>query len=119
MKFAAFLIVLLTVNFGYSQIKSKPITEFSQNSTKNMVLVDVRTAAEYNAGHLDNAVNIDWYDPQFVNKIKALDQQKTIYLYCKMGGRSAKATAVLDSIGYTAINLSGGYSAFQQNKNKD
>ena len=76
--------MLLFVNLSYSQIKSKPITEFSQKDTKSMVLVDVRTAKEYDAGHLENAVNINWYDPEFINKFSKIDKEKTIYLYCKI-----------------------------------
>lgn len=107
------------MNLSYSQIKSKPITEFSQKHTKSMVLVDVRTAEEYDTGHLENAININWYDPQFTNKIQAIDKEKTVYLYCKMGGRSAKAAAVLDSLGYNAVNLTGGYEVYKLNRKND
>lgn len=119
MKFTPYLILLLFVNLSHSQIKSKPITELSQKNTKNMVLVDVRTPKEFASGHLENAINIDWYDPQFINKFNDTDKEKTIYLYCKMGGRSAKAAAVLDSLGYKVVNLEGGYAAFLQNQKKD
>ena len=107
------------MNLGYSQIKSKPITEFSQKNAKNIILVDVRTPEEFEAGHLENAININWHDPQFINKFGDEYKEKTIYLYCKMGGRSAKAATLLDSLGYKVIDLKGGYTDFLQNQKKD
>lgn len=119
MKFTVFIILLLYVNLSYSQIKSKSITEFSQKNTKNVVLVDVRTPEEFEAGHLENAININWYDPEFTNKFQDVHKEKTIYLYCKMGGRSAKAATVLDSLGFKVVDLKGGYTAFLQNQIKE
>jgi len=114
MKFAVFLTMLLFVNIGYSQIKSKPITEFSQKHTENIVLVDVRTPEEFESGHLEHAININFYDPKFIEKFNIADKETTIYLYCKMGGRSARAASVLDSLGYKVVNLEGGYNAILQ-----
>ena len=119
MKYSAFLLLFLTVNLSSSQIKSKPITEISQNDTKKIVLVDVRTPEEYGDGHLDNAVNINWYDPDFVKKFEAIDKNSPIYLYCKMGGRSMKAAKTLDALGYDVTNLEGGYTAFLQSLKKE
>ncbi len=107
------------MNLSYSQIKSKPITEFSQKHTKSIVLVDVRTAREYDAGHLENAININWYDPQFKNKFQAFDKENTIYLYCKKGGRSVKAASALDSLGYNVVDLTGGYDAYKNGQEID
>ena len=110
MKYTFFLLILLSVNLSCSQIKSKPITEFSQKDAKNVLLVDVRTPAEFARGHLENALNINWFDADFTERFKNFNKEKPIYLYCQKGGRSAKAAKLLDSLGYDVVNLSGGYS---------
>ena len=94
-----------------SQRKAIPITELSQKEIKNASLVDVRTPEEYNAGHLENAVNINWYDEDFEQQVKTLSMRKTIYVYCKKGVRSAMAAKVIDSLGYEVVDLLGGYDA--------
>jgi len=103
----------LLVFIGCEQVKQLPIEEFSTEDLKNAELVDVRTPEEYLEGHMDDAINIDWYDPEFISKFSELPKDKTVYIYCKKGGRSAKAAKVLDSIGYTVVDLLGGYDALQ------
>ncbi len=111
------MVVLLFINFGCSQSSSKPITEFSQTDFKSGILIDVRTPEEYQQGHIDNAVNIDWMDTSFDSRVQNLDKDKTIYVYCKKGGRSAKAFDRLKSLGYdNVIDLEGGYDAWSASK---
>lgn len=72
------------------------------------VWIDVRTAAEYEKGHVPAAVNIP-YD-EIESGISALDLQsdQTIYLYCGSGRRAGLALETLESMGYTqAKNLGG------------
>ena len=110
----AFLLVLLCTQC--TQKKEILITEFSQNDIKNAVLVDVRTPEEYNEGHVEQAININWFDADFQEQVNELDKKKTIYVYCKKGGRSAKAAQMLDSLGYEVVDLLGGYDAYISDK---
>ncbi len=114
MKSIVSLLIFCLLTLGCAQSTSKPITEFSQNDIENGILVDVRTPEEYNAGHLDNALNIDWFDETFIQQFEKIPKDKTIYVYCKMGGRSAKAQERLKTLGYTnVVNLEGGYDAWK------
>ena len=88
------------------------ITEISQKHINNAIIVDVRTPEEYEEGHLEQAVNINWFDSDFQQKVSNLDKDKKIFVYCKKGGRSTKAAAVLDSLGFDVVNLLGGYDAY-------
>ncbi|RAJ10188.1 rhodanese-like domain-containing protein [Arenibacter echinorum] len=111
-------LVVLVLQTGCSQEKKDkmPIGDFKQELLDNAILVDVRTPEEFGAGHLENADNINWYDADFSEQFKTVDKNKTIYLYCKMGGRSAKAQEKLESLGFThVINLEGGYDAVKAN----
>ena len=78
-------------------------------------MVDVRTPEEYQQGHIDNAVNIDWMDTSFDSRVQNLDKDKTIYVYCKKGGRSAKAYEKLSAFGFkNIVDLEGGYDAWSE-----
>ncbi|CAM4269101.1 rhodanese-like domain-containing protein [Zobellia roscoffensis] len=117
MKFYYLLLVLCVMNLGCAQSKGKPITEFSQNDIDSGILVDVRTPEEYAGGHLDNAVNMNLFDVDFVKNMDSIAKNRAVYVYCKKGGRSAKAAHILDSLGFKkVIDLEGGYDAFIANK---
>ncbi|MDG1572070.1 rhodanese-like domain-containing protein [Robiginitalea sp. M366] len=91
-----------------------PITEFDpQAMPENAVLVDVRTPEEFGEGHLDGAQNINWMSPEFANQWQDISKDRTVYVYCKVGGRSAKAAHFLDSLGYNVVDLTGGWDAYK------
>ncbi len=79
-------------------------------STQDAVLVDVRTPAEFTAGHIDNAINIDIGGGEsFVSEINKLDKSKTYFVYCRSGNRSGQAIEIMKSNGIKSIyELSGG-----------
>ena len=74
-------------------------------------ILDVRTAGEYQSGHIANALQANWLDPkEFKNRTQHLDKSKMIYIYCQSGGRSASAQAALMDAGFKVVNLEGGMS---------
>lgn len=78
-------------------------------ANENRQLLDVRTPEEYNSGHIDNAVNVNWNGDNFVAEASKYDKSKPIFVYCKVGGRSAKAADKLAELGFKEIyNLDGG-----------
>lgn len=78
-------------------------------SKKNIQIVDVRTAEEYESGHLSNALNIDYNGKDFGQKILALDKNKITYIYCLSGGRSSSAMAFMIKNGFGNVyNMKGG-----------
>ncbi len=84
----------------------KLINEFNPN---NYILLDVRTPIEYKSGHIPGSLNIDFYDPNFLNKIKTLDKNKICLIYCRSGHRSAQAAILMERAGFKKIyNLSNG-----------
>ena len=75
---------------------------------KDTVLIDVRTSEEFNKDSINSAIHIEW--TKIEEEITNLDISKDqpIYLYCRSGNRSGKATKILEKIGYTnAINAGG------------
>ena len=74
-------------------------------------LVDVRTADEYNKGHIKNALNIDFLDSNFELNTQKLDKNKPVIVYCQRGSRSSKsATKLLENAFVKVYNLKGGFS---------
>lgn len=110
-----FLVLFMSVGllFSCKQTKEMPITELTPNELENAIVIDVRTPEEYEEGHLEGALNLNWYDESFVQQLEGIDKDQKVYVYCKVGGRSASAAQLLDSLGYKkVIDLTGGYDAW-------
>ncbi|NUY80999.1 thioredoxin fold domain-containing protein [Flavobacterium sp. MAH-1] len=94
------------------QVKTIPPKDFAQKikDNPNAQILDVRTPDEFVGGHLDNAVNIDWYEKQaFESKVAKLDKSKPVFVYCAAGARSIKAANKLYSLGFKNVyDLQGG-----------
>ena len=79
------------------------------NMKENSIIIDVRTKEEYDSGHIKNAINIDFYGPDFEKQISALDKNKNYFIYCRSGHRSHEANKVMKSLGIKNIfELEGG-----------
>lgn len=89
------------------------VEAFKKELGADVQLVDVRTPEEYAAGHIENALNYNVNGPDFASQVAGLDKSKPVLLYCKMGGRSARAAKSLKEMGFTSIyDLEGGYTAW-------
>ena len=75
----------------------------------DVVVLDVRTPAEFNSSHISNAINIDIYSDYFKADISALDKSKSYAVYCRSGKRSVDASSEMDLTGFkSTFNLTGG-----------
>ena len=78
------------------------------------VVVDVRTPAEYAAGHVDGAINVDVESGDFATQIAALPKDTQYAVYCRSGRRSTVATNQMAEAGFTSlVNLEGGVADLQ------
>jgi len=76
-------------------------------------LIDVRRPSEFNNGHIENAINIDYYDGNLSKSFDNLDKSQTIVLYCKSGRRSSKFAVKLVEKGFNNVyNLVGGFEVW-------
>lgn len=72
------------------------------------IVIDVRTPVEWSEGHLQSSDNIEW---QNILSIKeSISKNEKIYLYCRSGNRSGKATKILIDAGYTNVTNAGSMS---------
>jgi rhodanese-related sulfurtransferase len=82
--------------------------DFVARRTDDAVVLDVRTPAEYAAGHVRGARNLDVTAPGFREQAAALDPAGVYYLYCRSGSRSERATSLLRGLGLErAYNVGG------------
>jgi rhodanese-related sulfurtransferase len=74
-----------------------------------LVIIDVRTAAEFGGGHLATAINLDYYAADFRSLVGTLDRNTRYLVYCRTGIRGAAATQIMRDIGLAlAQNMTGG-----------
>ena len=70
------------------------------------IVIDVRTSEEFNAGHIEESSNVEWQNiSSIIDKVK---KDQKIYLYCRSGNRSQKATDILIKLGYEDVLNIGG-----------
>ena len=80
-------------------------------------VLDVRTAEEYQSGHIDDAINIDVNSESFATEADVLDKDKPVLVYCRSGKRSLAASEKLREMGFTKIvNLDGGMLSWEEAK---
>lgn len=77
-------------------------------------ILDVRTPAEFQEGHLQGALNLDFQGPDFEKQVAQLDPQGNYLLYCASGRRSAAAQELMNSKGFLHVNnLKDGIQGWQ------
>ena len=106
----------LTTSCDQQNFENADVQEFAELiADSNVVVLDVRTAAEFAEGHIQGAVLIDQGQSDFMEKAKAtLPTDKTIAVYCRSGRRSANAAGRLADAGYKCVNLKGGIIAWKK-----
>ncbi len=84
-------------------------------SDPNAVIIDCRTAMEWNEGIIENSVLLDLFDSHgFMHESEKLDKDKNYYVYCRSGVRSVNACQILESVGIkNTFNLLGGIMNWQ------
>jgi len=119
MKKIIMLLMLSMFTFtGFAQhteeISVIPADEYKKEiKKKDIQLVDVRTPEEFKEGHIKGAKNIDFFSEDFITQFEALDKNEPVYIYCRSGNRSAKASKKLSEAGFKKIiDLQGGYKAW-------
>lgn len=80
-----------------------PVEEAKKKVDEGALLVDVRSPAEYSAGHIDGAVNIPVQVLE--HRLGELEKDRPVVVYCRSGSRSHLAAKMLGARGYEALDL--------------
>lgn len=88
--------------------------EMEQEPSK--IVLDVRTPEEFEAGHLEGALNINFHDEDFAQQLEMLEKGQPVFVYCKGGTRSKAAIEQMQQLGFGQIyDLKGGTMAWENN----
>jgi phage shock protein E len=116
-------LLLITFLFTVSHVNSQTantavITNLSADQFKEMIttdktatVIDLRTSNEIEKGFISGSIQIDYLGKNFDTQMAALDKNKTYYVYCQAGGRSADAAGYMEKQGFKKVyNLEKGFS---------
>ena len=93
-------------------ISTKELKVLLKNDT--IQLLDIRTPEEVKLGSIDKAKFANFFDDDFAEQVSTkFDIEKPIYIYCRSGNRSVKASKLLKPKGYVVINVLGGYNKWK------
>jgi rhodanese-related sulfurtransferase len=91
-------------------VPSVSVSDLAPELPADAVLLDVREDDEWAAGHAPRAVHIPM--GEIPGRLADLPSDGNLYVICRAGGRSARATAYLNSNGWTAVNVDGGMQSW-------
>lgn len=117
MKIFIMLLALITVGTVCRIAFAGDITPAEANekisTNKDIIILDVRTPAEYLEGHIDGSINIDFRSDNFKTEASKLDKSKKYIIYCRTGIRSANAIKILNGMDIkNTDNMKGGVTAW-------
>ena len=118
-----FVVLSLIFIFSCELLNSHEInliseSDFVEIQDSDYTLIDVRTQDEFDLGHIDSAINLDFYSDTFQNEILSLPKNEKIVLYCRTNNRSSKTATILKENGYKDILvLRGGITEWVKNGN--
>lgn len=99
-----------------TQVKRIGVEEYDKlRANTNHVILDVRSAAEFEKGRIPRAINLDLNSKAFAEKAGALDRNKTYLVNCAVGMRSAKACKKLEAMGFKELyDLGPGFDGWKK-----
>ena len=99
-----------TIIYNVTPAQANELIKANQANDK-FIIIDVRTAREYQEGHIANSINIDFYASTFKNQVQELNKENTYLIYCQSGNRSFSALDFFKELKFIIIyNLQGGLS---------
>ncbi len=107
---------------GSSNVKNLSAQEAKDylNENPTTLVLDVRTKVEFDEGHLDDAINIDYFASDFTKRVAMLNSDETYLVHCRSGVRSTKALTLLKEAGFrNLLHLDGGINAWRKNELQD
>ena len=80
----------------------------------NFVILDVRTPKEFQEGHIEGAINLDYYSETFLDDLDHLDKTKIYLIYCRTGSRSGKVFKFMKDLKFQNVyHIEGGITRWQ------
>ena len=118
---AVLLISILISSCAIGQITNDiDIDEFRKKMvSEKYVLVDVRTEKEFDGGHIEDALNIDYFSDTFSDEINNIGLENPVLVYCRSGNRSGKSMKIMSDLGFKEVyNLIGSIKGWKAKNNR-
>ena len=121
--FVAVVLLLCACGAAWAQttkpadVKQVDVEKFDKmRQEKGVVVLDVRTPQEFQAGHVPGAVNVDIANlEKFKKTVESLDKSKTYLVHCARGVRSARATKLMEPMGFANLyDYHGGFEEWKK-----
>ena len=111
------LMAVLVPAVAFAEIKNEGAAKVDELiKSGKYVVIDVRTPEEYAAGHINGAVNYDYYSDDVEDNLEEnlTDKSKPYIVYCRSGKRSLYSAQIMEELGYKDVtNLDGGFLAWE------
>ena len=123
------LILLLSIvqmdckNHGDSANQESKIEIIAPSTFKeksiDQTIIDIRTPGEFAQGYIEGAININYFDKEFLSKVSELDKTKPVFIYCRSGNRTSSASKKIAALGFEKVyDLQGGILNWSKKNNK-
>ena len=103
-----------SIKDGVRYVTPTEAASLIDNDSTIMVL-DVRTRGEYNRGHIEGAVQINYFSLGFKKKLSTLDKNVTWIVHCKSGHRSGRTVPLMKKADFASIiHMDGGFDGWKK-----
>lgn len=117
LKLLSFLTLFISTSIACEAQRTEGVKVITPQEAKiamaaeeDLNLVDIRTPEEFVQGSIDGSKNINFFDGDFEAQMLQFDKEKPLYIYCRSGARSAKASKQLKELGFQEIyDIKGGF----------
>lgn len=115
---AATILLFLTSLSAHAEPEISDVTvekaaQLLAKESEQLLVLDIRTAQEFEQGHIASATNLDFYGAGFGDELAKLDKSKPYLVHCRSGGRSAKALVKMRELGFQKVlHLNAGFNGW-------
>lgn len=97
----------------------EPAAFQNEMKSSNSVILDLRFPIEFEQGHIDGALNVNFFDPKFKDTILALDKTKKYFLYSKADAQTKRTGIFMRENGFKDVSaMKGGWEAWKESQHK-
>ena len=84
------------------------------NGDSDFAILDIRTPGEFQSGHLQSAILIDFYSQTFADRLSRLDKEKKFLIYCRSGNRSTRSLEIFKKLKFQKVyHMANGISTWK------
>ncbi|MEN8235639.1 MAG: rhodanese-like domain-containing protein [Actinomycetota bacterium] len=89
--------------------------EVIEDSPEGLVILDIRTAEEFNQARVSGAIMVDFYAADFADQLDELDKDVPYVMYCNSGNRTSEAVKTMKDLGFAEVyEVDGGIQNWYQ-----